>query len=125
VLAETLKKRNVNLVSGGSDNHLILIDLQKTPAIGEEGKGKEVAVALEEAGIVVNANSVPFDKASLFRPSGIRLGVPILTTMGMKEDEMVVVGDWIADVIDNLSDGFVRSKIAGEVRELCGKFGVY
>ena len=125
VLAETLKSRGINLVSGGSDNHLILIDLAKTVAIGEAGRGHEVAVALEEAGIVTNANAVPFDKSPLFRPSGVRLGTPILTTMGMKEDEMIVVGNWIADVICNMSDEFVRSGIRGEVRELCKKFGFY
>jgi len=125
VLAETLKKRNIGLVSGGSDNHLILIDLEKTPAIGEEGKGHDVAVALEEAGIVTNANSVPFDKAALFRPSGIRLGTPILTTMGMKENEMIIVGNWIADVINHMSNEFIRGKIAGEVKELCKRFKFY
>jgi len=125
VLAETLKKRNINLVSDGSDNHLILINLEKTPAIGEEGKGHDVAVALEEAGIVTNANSVPFDKAALFRPSGIRLGTPILTTMGMKEKEMIIVGNWMADVINHMSNEFIRGKIAGEVKELCKRFKFY
>jgi len=125
VLAETLVKRGINLVSGGSDNHLILIDLAKTVAIGETGKGHVVAVALEEAGIITNANSVPFDRAPLFRPSGVRLGTPILTTMGMKENEMVVVGNWIADVICNMSDESFRLRIRGEVRELCKKFGFY
>jgi glycine hydroxymethyltransferase len=125
VLAETLKKRGINLVSGGTDNHLILIDLAKTAAVGESGIGHIVAVVLEEAGIVVNANAVPFDEAPLFRPSGIRLGTPILTTMGMKEEEMVVVGNWIADVINHMSNKSVRDRIAGEVRELCRKFGFY
>jgi glycine hydroxymethyltransferase len=125
VLAETLKKRGIKLVSDGTDNHLILIDLEKTAAIGEAGKGHEVAVALEEAGIVTNANSVPFDKAALFRPSGIRLGVPVLTTIGMKESEMIVVGNWIADVINHMSNEFVRGKIALKVRELCKRFKFY
>jgi glycine hydroxymethyltransferase len=113
------------LVSDGTDNHLILIDLQKTPAVGEEGRGHEVAVALEEAGIVTNANSVPFDKAALFRPSGIRLGTPILTSMGMKEKEMVIVGNWIADVINHMSNKFVRKKIAEDIEALCKKFAFY
>ena len=76
-------------------------------------------------GIVVNANSVPFDKASMFRPSGIRLGVPVLTTLGMKEDEMVIVGNWIADVINHMSNEFIRGKIAEEVKELCKRFSFY
>jgi glycine hydroxymethyltransferase len=125
VLAETLKKRKVNLVSDGTDNHLILIDLAKTPAIGEEGRGHDVAVALEEAGIITNANSVPFDKASLFRPSGVRLGVPILTTMGMKEKEMIIVGNWIADVINHMSNKFVRGQIKKEIKRFCKKFPFY
>ena len=125
VLAETLKKRNISLVSGGTDNHLILIDLEKTPAIGESGVGHVVAVALEKAGIITNANAVPFDKAPLFRPSGIRLGTPILTSMGMKEDEMVVVGNWIADVINHMSNKSIGKKIAEEVEVLCKKFGFY
>ena len=125
VLAETLVGRGINLVSGGSDNHLILIDLEKTAAIGEAGVGHKVAVALEEAGIITNANSVPFDRAALFRPSGIRLGTPILTSMGMKEDEMVVVGNLIADVINHMSDESVRRRIAEDVKELCKKFSFY
>ena len=125
VLAETLMKRGIKLVSDGSDNHLILIDLIGTKSVGEPGRGKEVAVALEEAGIVTNANTIPFDPSTPFKPSGIRLGVPILTTMGMKENEMVVVGNWIADVIENLADGFIRSRIAGEVKELCKRFSFY
>jgi len=124
-LASTLMERGINLVSGGTDNHLILIDLAKTKSIGESGRGHEVAVALEEAGIVVNANSVPFDEAPLFRPSGIRLGTPILTTMGMKEREMVVVGNWIADVINHMPNESVRGKIAEDVKELCKKFSFY
>ncbi len=125
ILAETLKKRNIKLVSDGTDNHLILIDLIKTSAIGEPGRGREVAVALEEAGIVTNANTVPFDPSTPFKPSGIRLGVPILTTMGMKENEMIIVGNWIADVIENLSDESVCSKIKLEVGELCKRFSFY
>jgi len=125
VLADTLMKRNIKLVSDGSDNHLILIDLIKTPDVGEPAQGKAVAVALEEAGIVLNANTIPFDPSTPFKPSGIRLGVPILTTMGMKESEMIKVGNWIADVINNMSNEFVRGKIALEIKELCKRFRFY
>ena len=121
-LADVLMSRGIALVGGGTDTHLILIDLIKTEAVGEVGKGKEVAVALEEAGIVVNANAIPFDPSSPFKPSGIRLGVPILTGMGMKEGEMRVVGNWIADVICNMSDEFVREKIRKDILDLCRKF---
>lgn len=125
VLADTLRKRKISLVSDGTDNHLILIDLIKTLSIAEAGHGKKIAIALEEAGIITNANTIPFDPSTPFKPSGIRLGVPILTTMGMKEDEMIIVGNWIADVINQMSNESVREKIRGEVRELCKSFCFY
>ncbi|PIZ80715.1 serine hydroxymethyltransferase, partial [Candidatus Pacearchaeota archaeon CG_4_10_14_0_2_um_filter_31_10] len=86
-LAETLMSENIKLVSNGTDTHLILIDLIRTKSIGKEGFGKDVAVALEEAGIVTNANSIPFDTSTPFKPSGVRLGTSALTTRGMKENE--------------------------------------
>ena len=125
VLAETLKNNNIKLISDGTDNHLILIDLIKTPSIAEAGRGKEVAVALEKAGIVVNANSIPFDPSTPFKPSGIRLGVPILTTMGMKENEMIIVGNWIADVINNTDSEIICRDIKERVKELCKNFSFY
>jgi len=90
VLAEELVKYGFDLVSGGTDNHLVLLDLRNRGI-----EGKEAAVALEEAGIVVNANSVPNDPAPPFRPSGIRLGTPAVTTRGMKEKEMKLIASWI------------------------------
>lgn len=125
VLAETLKSRKINLVSGGTDNHLILIDLSKTASINEIGMGKDIAIKLEEAGIVVNSNSVPGDKSSAMKPSGIRLGVPILTTVGMKEAEMKIVGNWIADVINHKSNEFIRRKIRSEVSDFALRFKFY
>ena len=122
-LASTLIDRDIKLVSGGTDNHLILIDLIKT--LGSEGLGKEVAVALEKAGIVTNANTIPFDPSTPFKPSGIRLGVPALTTMGMKGDEMIKVGNWIADVILGYKDEGLLLRTRGEVAELCKRFRVY
>ena len=124
-LAETLMANGIELVSGGTDNHLMLIDLIKTKAIGELGKGKEGAVALEEAGVVTNANTIPFDPSTPFRPSGIRLGTPILTTRGMKESEMKTVGEWIAKVLNNMDKPEIRPKIKEEVKELCSKFVFY
>ncbi|MFH0711962.1 MAG: hypothetical protein V1889_02535 [archaeon] len=76
-------------------------------------------------GIVVNANTIPLDPSTPFKPSGIRLGTPILTTMGMKDGEMVVVGNWIADVIENYRDAELKKKIWEKVWELCGKFRFY
>jgi glycine hydroxymethyltransferase len=122
-LAKTLIENGIVLVSGGTDNHLILIDLEKT--LGEIGKGKEVAVALEEAGIITNANTIPFEKSSPFKPSGIRIGVPILTTRGMKESEMKIVGKYISDVIKNSADEKVKQSIKEKVRFLCERFVFY
>ncbi len=124
-LAETLMNNGIKLVSDGTDNHLMLIDLINTKAAGEMGKGKEGAVALEEAGIITNANTIPYDPSTPFRPSGIRLGTPILTTRGMKEPEMKIIGEWIAKVLNNLDKPDIRPKIKEEVKELCSKFVFY
>jgi glycine hydroxymethyltransferase len=124
-LANTLKSRKIALTSDGTDNHLLLIDLIKTKSIGQPGRGKEIAEALEGAGIITNANTIPFDPSTPFKPSGIRLGTPILTTIGMKEPEMEIVGNYIADVINHMSNEKVRQKIRSEVKELCKKFEFY
>jgi glycine hydroxymethyltransferase len=124
-LADTLMSEGINLVSNGTDNHLILINLIKTKSIGKPCIGKEAAVALEEAGIVMNANTIPFDPSTPFKPSGIRLGTPVLTTRGMKEPEMRLVGKYIAEVINNLPDINVRKKVNARVLELCRQFVYY
>ncbi len=124
-LAEKLMSENIKLVSNGTDTHLLLIDLINTKAIGKPGMGKEIAVALEEAGIVVNANTIPFDPSTPFNPSGIRLGTPILTTRGMKEQEMELIGKYMADIIKNYKDEALKKKIKGKVLELCNNFIFY
>jgi len=96
ILARELLKMGFSLVSGGTDNHLILIDLRD-----KKIDGKTAAVNLEKAGIVVNANAIPRDPNPPFRPSGIRLGTPALTTRGMGENEMVQIGHWISAAIEN------------------------
>lgn len=98
-LAETLQERGFALVGGGTDNHLLLIDLSN-----KNVNGAVAALALEVAGIVVNKNAVPYDKMPPFYPSGIRLGTPALTTRGMKERDMVKVGKWIDKVIEVVKD---------------------
>ncbi len=114
VLAETLINNDMNLVSGGTDNHLIVIDLRKT------GKtGKDVALELEEAGIVTNKNAVPFDPQPPAVTSGVRLGTPAITTRGMKEKEMKLIGMWIAGIILGKLD---KKTVAEEVKSLCQKF---
>ncbi|RLB46575.1 MAG: serine hydroxymethyltransferase, partial [Deltaproteobacteria bacterium] len=117
VLAETLSSRGFDLVTGGSDNHLILIDLT-----GKDVPGKVAAQALDRAGIVANYNSVPFDTRKPFDPSGVRLGTPAITSRGMGADEMKRLGNWMADVVDDVENEALMSKVAGEVKELCDQF---
>ena len=119
-LAEALMSKGWKLVSGGTDNHLILMDL--TP---KAMKGKACEKALERAGITVNKNMIPFDPEKPFTTSGIRLGTPALTSRGMKEDEMRRVGAMIDEVLTHLKDKAVEERVRGEVRELCGQFPLY
>ena len=124
-LAEKLMSEGIKLVSNGTDNHLILIDLIKTKLVGKSGLGKEAAIALEEAGIITNANTIPFDPSTPFKPSGVRIGTPVLTTRGMKEGEMEEVGKYMADIINNLSDSELRVRTKQKVLELCNNFQFY
>ncbi len=114
VLAETLLSRGLNITSGGTDNHLMLVDLRN-----KNLTGKDVANRLDAAGITCNKNGVPFDDKSPFVTSGIRLGSPALTTRGLKEDEFKKIGTMIADVIDNMDDEKVLERVKGGVKELC------
>jgi len=119
VLADELMKFGFNLVSKGTDNHLILIDLQN-----KDVTGKEAEEALDKIGLTVNKNAVPFDPRKPFNPSGIRLGSPAATTRGMKEGEMRKVAIWINEAIDNRDNEDKLSSLRGEVRELCLNFPV-
>lgn len=129
VLADTLIAEGIHLVSGGTDNHLILIDLIKT--LGKEGLGKPAATALEESGIVTNCNTIPFDPSTPFQPSGLRFGTPALTTRGMKEEEMKFIGEKIARIIHHLKEPEqeqnheLRDRTRQEVEELCRQFPIY
>lgn len=116
-LGERLMHHGLQLTTGGTDNHLLLIDLSEG-----ELTGKVAARALEVAGIVCNANSVPFDRRKPFNPSGVRLGTPSLTSRGMGEAEMRQLGDWIAQVLRAPEDEAAQLKIAEEVRALCASF---
>jgi len=115
-LAVGLKKYNFNLVSGGSDNHLVLVDLRN-----KNITGKPAQELLEKAGIVTNRNTIPYDSRPAYDPSGIRLGTPALTTRGMKEKEMRKIASWIAEVITNPKS---CSRIQKEVKKLCQKFPI-
>jgi len=121
VLAETLMLNGIKLVSNGTDNHLILIDLRDFGI----GIGKDVAIALEEAGIVANANTIPYDPSTPFKPSGLRLGTPMVTTRGFKESEMIKLGEWMSAVIKDRDNAELKAKIKKEVEELCDMFPVY
>ncbi len=119
-LANELMEQGVSIVSGGTDNHLMLIDL--TP-LGLTGK--EIEEALDEAGITVNKNGIPFDTKSPAVTSGIRIGTPIVTTRGMKEGEMKAVAGFIARVIKDHQNIELLKKVAAQVKELCKKFQFY
>jgi glycine hydroxymethyltransferase len=116
-LAAELMARGFDLVSGGTDNHLILIDLTNKKIIG-----KKAAEALDRAGIICNSNTVPFDPRKPFSPSGIRLGTPAVTSRGMKEAEMGAIAAWMDEVVANASDEAKIARIAAQVREFCQSF---
>lgn len=120
VLAQVLMREGFELVTGGTDNHLILVDLSKTPVTG-----KVAEHALDEAGITVNKNTVPNEQRSPFVTSGVRIGTPALTTRGMGSAEMERIGAWIAQVLRAPEDAALKSKIHGEIRELCAQFPIY
>lgn len=119
-LAETLMAHDLKLVTDGTDNHLLLIDLSNL-----ETTGKDAEQALDLAGITVNKNTVPREKRSPFVTSGVRIGTPALTTRGMKESEMKLIGQWISTVIHNFKDEAKLASIKKQVRELCEKFPIY
>jgi glycine hydroxymethyltransferase len=116
-LAAELLARGFDLVSGGTDNHLILVDLTN-----KNVTGKKAAKALDRAGLVLNYNTVPFDPRKPFDPSGIRLGTPAATSRGMKESEMGAIARWMEAVVAAPEDEALGTRIAGEVRELCAQF---
>ncbi|HEY5946576.1 MAG TPA: serine hydroxymethyltransferase [Kofleriaceae bacterium] len=116
-LAAALVERGFTLVTGGTDNHLILADLTS-----KNVSGKIAAKALDVAGIELNYNSVPFDPRKPFDPSGIRIGTPSVTSRGMKEPEMRQIAVWMDQVVSAPADAGLHERIAGEVRELCAKF---
>jgi glycine hydroxymethyltransferase len=119
-LAAALTKKGFRLVSGGTDNHLMLLDFTQS-----EITGKVAEVTLEKAGITVNKNAVPFDTRSPFVTSGIRLGTPATTTRGLGEAEMEKVAAWIAQALENIDNEAVLGGIRAEVRELCTRFPLY
>jgi glycine hydroxymethyltransferase len=117
VLAEGLLSKGFSLVTGGTDNHLILLDLRS-----KNVTGKVAAKALDRAGIVGNYNSIPFDPRKPFDPSGFRIGTPSITSRGMGKDEMLRLAGWMDQVVANVGDEKLLDKIAAEVEEMCRSF---
>ena len=121
-LATRLIENGFRLVSGGTDNHLMLIDLTSKY---EKLSGRQAADHLEDAGIIVNKNTIPFDKRKPRTTSGIRIGTPMITTRGMKEDEMVQVADFIAETLENRQKASIKRRIREKVNEFCTQFPIY
>jgi glycine hydroxymethyltransferase len=116
-LGEKLAEHGFKIVSGKTENHLLLIDLRNKNILG-----KKLAVALDDARIVTNYNTIPNDPAKPFNPSGLRIGTPAVTTMGMKEDQMDVIASAINTITENVEDASVIERVGSEIAELCKKF---
>jgi glycine hydroxymethyltransferase len=119
-LAAKIASRGFRVVSGGTDTHLMLVDV-----FSKGINGRQAEQALDKAGITVNKNTIPFDKNPPLTPSGIRIGTPALTTRGMKEPEMEAIGGWIADVLDSIDDEGLQKSVKKEVETLCERFPLY
>ncbi len=123
VMAGTFIERGIKIVSGGTENHLMLVDL-----IGKEYTGKDADAALGEAFITVNKNAVPNDPRSPFVTSGLRVGTPAITTRGFKEEETKQLTNWMVDVLESLENGTsetVIPEVKAKVLDICAKFPVY
>jgi glycine hydroxymethyltransferase len=120
VLAQTLADEGFRIISGGTDTHLMLVDVFSKGMLGSDAEK-----ALGEAGITVNKNAIPFDTNPPMKPSGVRIGTPALTTRGMKEAEMRQVGRWIAEVLLHRTDAAVLNKVRKQVLDLCEAFPLY
>ena len=119
-MAAVLEERGYPIVSGGTDNHLMLVSL-----IEHGITGKDADAALESANITVNKNAVPNDPQSPFVTSGLRLGTPAITTRGFGTEETRLLTGWIADILDDIENEETIDRVRGEVLDLCGRFPVY
>ncbi|MDH5717826.1 MAG: serine hydroxymethyltransferase [Spirochaetia bacterium] len=118
ILSDTLISRGLKIVSGGTDNHLLLVDTFSTKNV----TGKDAQELLEEAGLTTNKNAIPFDPNPPMVASGIRLGSPALTTRGFKEEQFIKTAHWIADILENPEDENIKNKVKNEVAEICREF---
>jgi glycine/serine hydroxymethyltransferase len=116
-LAAGLAKHGYRIVSGGTDNHLMLVDLRP-----KDLNGKEAQEVLDRASITVNKNAIPFDTSSPFKPGGIRVGTPAVTTRGMKEEEMLEIAELVAEALNNRSDGDALENVRKKVIDLTSRF---
>ena len=119
-MANAVAKHGFRLVSGGTDNHLFLIEVHPRGITGSEAEK-----ALDRAGITVNKNAIPFDPLPPMKAGGIRLGSPSVTTRGMKEPEMELIGNWIAEVLSHMGDAAVEQKVRKQVAEMAARFPIY
>ena len=119
-MAESVASKGFRLVSGGTDNQLLLIEVHPRGITGSEAEK-----ALDRAGITVNKNSIPFDPLPPMKAGGIRLGSPSVTTRGMKEPEMKVIGEWVAEILSNVGNTAVEQKVRQQVAELAARFPIY
>jgi glycine hydroxymethyltransferase len=120
VLAAAIAEKGFRIISGGTDTHLMLVDVYQKGILGSEAEA-----ALGAAGITVNKNAIPYDTNPPMKPSGIRIGTPALTTRGMKEPEMLAIANWIVSALENRNDAAALAKIRGEVAELAEQFPLY
>jgi glycine hydroxymethyltransferase len=119
-MAETILSRGYRIVSGGTENHLMLVDM-----IGKNITGKDAEAALGRAHITVNKNAVPNDPQKPFVTSGLRLGTPAVTTRGYRESDCISLANWLCDVLDNPNDGNVIARVRDQVTSQCAQFPVY
>ena len=119
-LAQGLAKRGFRIVSGGTDNHLMLVDV-----FSRKVTGKQAEQALDRARITVNKNAIPFDPLPPMKPGGMRVGSPAVTTRGMREAEMDQIASWISDVLTNLNDAATEQRVRQEVLALTARFPLY
>jgi glycine hydroxymethyltransferase len=119
-MAAAIAKRGFRIVTGGTDNHLFLVEVHSRGITGTDAEK-----ALDRAGITVNKNSIPFDPLPPMKGGGIRLGSPSVTTRGLREPEMQQVGDWVADVLEHMGDSTAEQRVRKQVAELAGRFPIY
>jgi glycine hydroxymethyltransferase len=115
-----LATEGFRIISGGTDTHLMLVDVFSKGMLGSEAEK-----ALDQAGITVNKNAIPFDTNPPLKPSGVRIGTPALTTRGMKEPEMQQIGKWISEVLHNRTDAALLGKVRKQVLSMCEAFPLY